>query len=51
MDAAAATGPDGRIYLIGGLRDAPIRSVEEGPIRLLVAVKLGTTRLIDNIGV
>jgi len=30
---------------------APIRSVEDGPIRLLVAAKLGTTRLIDNIGV
>jgi pantoate--beta-alanine ligase len=29
----------------------PIRSVEDGPIRLLVAAKLGTTRLIDNIGV
>ncbi len=30
---------------------APIASAKEGPIRLLVAAKLGTTRLIDNIGV
>jgi pantoate--beta-alanine ligase len=30
---------------------APIRSRQEGPIRLLVAARLGTTRLIDNTGV
>jgi pantoate--beta-alanine ligase len=30
---------------------APIASIEEGPVRILVAAKLGTTRLIDNIGV
>ncbi len=30
---------------------APIASTKEGPIRLLVAAKIGTTRLIDNIGV
>ncbi|MBI5318259.1 pantoate--beta-alanine ligase [Bradyrhizobium sp.] len=30
---------------------APIASLGEGPIRMLVAAKLGTTRLIDNIGV
>jgi pantoate--beta-alanine ligase len=29
----------------------PIASPEKGPIRLLVAAKLGTTRLIDNLGV
>ena len=29
----------------------PVRSLQGGPIRLLVAAKLGTTRLIDNIGV
>jgi pantoate--beta-alanine ligase len=29
----------------------PITSTKEGPIRLLLAAKLGTTRLIDNIGV
>ncbi|WP_108517900.1 pantoate--beta-alanine ligase [Bradyrhizobium algeriense] len=30
---------------------APITSVKDGPVRILVAAKLGTTRLIDNIGV
>lgn len=30
---------------------APIASAKQGPIRLLVAAKLGSTRLIDNIGV
>jgi pantoate--beta-alanine ligase len=29
----------------------PIRSLKDGPVRLLVAAKLGTTRLIDNVGV
>jgi pantoate--beta-alanine ligase len=29
----------------------PVRSLHDGPIRLLVAARLGTTRLIDNIGV
>ena len=30
---------------------APIATPNDGPIRLLVAAKLGTTRLIDNVGV
>ena len=30
---------------------APVSSRDEGPMRILVAAKLGTTRLIDNMGV
>ena len=30
---------------------APIASVQDGPVRILVAAKLGKTRLIDNVGV
>ncbi len=30
---------------------APITSLKDGPMRMLVAAKLGSTRLIDNIAV
>ena len=30
---------------------APVASVADGPVRILVAAKLGNTRLIDNLGV
>jgi pantoate--beta-alanine ligase len=30
---------------------APIASIKDGPLRMLVAARLGTTRLIDNIAV
>jgi len=30
---------------------APIASVQDGPVRILVAARIGNTRLIDNIGV
>jgi pantoate--beta-alanine ligase len=29
----------------------PIAALKDGPMRMLVAAKLGTTRLIDNIAV
>lgn len=30
---------------------APVTSLKDGPLRILVAAKLGSTRLIDNIAV
>ncbi|MGD0026692.1 MAG: pantoate--beta-alanine ligase, partial [Xanthobacteraceae bacterium] len=30
---------------------APVASANEGPLRLLVAARIGRTRLIDNVGV
>ena len=30
---------------------APVASATDGPIRLLVAARIGSTRLIDNVGV
>jgi pantoate--beta-alanine ligase len=30
---------------------APVTSVDDGPLRILVAARLGSTRLIDNIAV
>jgi len=30
---------------------APVKSIKDGPVRLLVAARIGGTRLIDNVGV
>jgi pantoate--beta-alanine ligase len=30
---------------------APIASIKDGPVRILVAARIGTTRLIDNVAV
>ena len=60
LEAAIAAGRE-RIAKAGFVVDylearhagtlAPITSVKDGPVRILVAARLGTTRLIDNIAV
>ena len=59
--AAAQRGGEERIMAAGFAVDyfearhaetlAPVASVREGPLRILVAARIGTTRLIDNITV
>ena len=59
--AAAQRGGEERITAAGFAVDyfearhaetlAPVASVREGPLRILVAARIGTTRLIDNITV
>ena len=59
--AAAMAGGAGLIVNAGFVLDyfearhaetlAPVASVADGPVRILVAAKLGNTRLIDNLGV
>jgi pantoate--beta-alanine ligase len=54
-DGAEAIGRTGFVVDYLEARHAetlgPVASLKEGPVRLLVAAKLGTTRLIDNIRV
>jgi pantoate--beta-alanine ligase len=59
--AAAMAGGAEMITSVGFILDyfearhaetlAPVTSLKDGPVRILVAAKLGKTRLIDNVGV